>query len=76
MLSAKNFRPLAFIAAVAFMLMAITSVEAIPGGPEMRCVECPNPPVCVRPYCRPGYYCYENTCTCRTECRKGQIPLN
>ncbi|KAG0270533.1 hypothetical protein BGZ95_001650 [Linnemannia exigua] len=34
MLSTKNFRPLAFVAAVAFMLMAVTSVEAMPKGPE------------------------------------------
>ncbi|KAG0374857.1 hypothetical protein BGX24_009841 [Mortierella sp. AD032] len=76
MLSTKNFHPLAFVATIAFMLMAITTVEAIPTGPDaVRCVECPRPPVCVRPYCRPGFYCYENTCTCRTECKPGQIPL-
>ncbi|KAK3839826.1 MAG: hypothetical protein J3R72DRAFT_447220 [Linnemannia gamsii] len=75
MLSAKNFRPLVFVAAVAFMLMAITSVEAMATGPDaVACVPCPKPPVCLRPWCRPGYYCYENYCSCKTECRAGQIP--
>ncbi|KAK3827147.1 MAG: hypothetical protein JOS17DRAFT_749059 [Linnemannia elongata] len=76
MLSYKNFRSLVFVAAIAFMLMAITSVEAIPTGPDaLRCVECPKPPRCIRPYCSAGYYCYENECACRTECKKGQIPI-
>ncbi|KAF9087350.1 hypothetical protein BGX23_008185 [Mortierella sp. AD031] len=33
MLSIKNFRPLVFVAAVAFMLLASTSVQAAPATP-------------------------------------------
>ncbi|KAK3839819.1 MAG: hypothetical protein J3R72DRAFT_447213 [Linnemannia gamsii] len=82
MISARTFRPLVFVAAVAtFMLLASTSVEAIPpqappalSSNPLTCVECPNPPECDYRFCRYGYYCESNWCTCTIHCREGDIP--
>ncbi|KAF9086683.1 hypothetical protein BGX23_008665 [Mortierella sp. AD031] len=75
MVSTKNFRLLVLVAAVAFMLVAVTSVEAAPSNLDtLRCVEeCIEWPDCEIP-CRAGYYCAINTCTCRPFCKKGIIP--
>ncbi|KAF9899496.1 hypothetical protein EC991_008795 [Linnemannia zychae] len=81
MFSVKTLRPFAFLAvASVFALMACTSVEAVPfealsaAVDPLRCIECPEPPECGFRNCRPGWYCEVNYCTCRLECKEGDIP--
>ncbi|KAG0198523.1 hypothetical protein BGX33_012276 [Mortierella sp. NVP41] len=74
MLFSKNFRPIVLIAAVAFMFLASTSVEAAPAIPdELACTICDEPPECVD-FCQPGYFCSTSYCTCSAICRK--LPIN
>ncbi|KAG0377431.1 hypothetical protein BGX24_006127 [Mortierella sp. AD032] len=83
MFSAKTFRPLAFLAVASVVaLLACTSVQAMPyqdlsaaAADPLRCVVCTEPPQCGSPYCRPGWYCKTNYCTCRLECKEGLIPV-
>ncbi|KAF9099443.1 hypothetical protein BGX29_007142 [Mortierella sp. GBA35] len=81
MSSTKNSRSLLFIVIVAVsMLLASTSVEAIPPPAlaampnPLACVDCPNPPVCDYRYCEFGYYCYVDRCACLMHCKEGQEP--
>ncbi|KAK3839823.1 MAG: hypothetical protein J3R72DRAFT_447218 [Linnemannia gamsii] len=70
MLSTKTFRPLIFVAAVAFMLVAVTSVQAAPTTPDqLACQVCDDLPEC-NSECPPGQYCYVNSCTCSAQCKR------
>ncbi|KAF9079820.1 hypothetical protein BGX29_002808 [Mortierella sp. GBA35] len=74
MLSNKTFRPLVLVAAVAFMLMAVTSVEAAPKVPDaLACVPNCNIVDCTPP-CRRGTWCDFDFCNCKTRCRSGIPP--
>ncbi|KAF9099440.1 hypothetical protein BGX29_007139 [Mortierella sp. GBA35] len=74
MLSSKNFRPIFFVVAIAaFMILATTSVEAVPAelAGKLPCVDCSDPPPC-RIKCPRGYYCDYNPCTCKAQCFMGE----